>query len=443
MNGASRGEPPVHQEIVGRNPELKRVRTLSRKALENAVEEKRRELACVHKLLKETMHSAEEFDERSDYETVLRDLQGASEELRAKMEELRDLYTQDKNNYLGDEEPLLTSESLTLDQAYKLVEEIKSRQSDKLLETRSHLSYQSSRSKISSRASTSSSAAKMKALAEAAAARESAEFEKRIAEKEHELKKREAEIERTREQERASHEMEMAFLAAERKIAIADAKLKAIEKAIEEEDTGDKIEIAGIPNAKSEERTSTWLISTSPEAPQPADYLIEQKTPFKVRMPEKPPAKSRAAASQLENNEGNNQITHQAFSGPLITSTPINITGSQLIETLTSVNEQIVAGLARQNLPKCHPDTFNGDPTLFHPWKAAFKAMISDTNVSPVQEVNHLRRFTSSEAQKLVDNYRKRKQRDPSRLLSSLWAELERRFGSAAAITRVLLERMD
>ena len=160
-------------------------------------------------------------------------------------------------------------------------------------------------------------------------------------------------------------------------------------------------------------------------------------------MPEKPPAKSRAVASQLENNEGNDQITHRVFSGSLITSTPINITGSQLIEALTSVNEQIVAGLARQSLPKCHPDTFNGDPTLFHPWKAAFKAMVSDTNVSPVQEVNYLRRFTSGEAQKLVDNYRKRKQRDPSGLLSSLWAELERRFGSAAAITRVLLERMD
>ena len=121
-------------------------------------------------------------------------------------------------------------------------------------------------------------------------------------------------------------------------------------------------------------------------------------------MPEKPPAKLRAVASQLENNEGNDQITHQALSGSLITSTPINITGSQLIETLTSVNEQIVAGLARQSLPKCYPDKFNGDPTLFHPWKAAFKAMISDTNVSPVQEVNYLRRFTSGEAQKLVDN---------------------------------------
>lgn len=149
----------------------------------------------MHKLLKETVHSAEELNERSDYELVLRDLQGASEELRTKMEEFRDLYTQDKNNYLGDEDPPLTSESLTLDQAHKLIVEIKSRQYDKLLETRSCLSYQSSRSKISSRASTSSSAAKMKALAEAAAGRESAEFEKRIAEKEQERRKREAEIE--------------------------------------------------------------------------------------------------------------------------------------------------------------------------------------------------------------------------------------------------------
>ena len=101
----------------------------------------------------------------------------------------------------------------------------------------------------------------MKALAEAAAARESAEFEKCITEMEHERRKREAEIERTREQERANHQKELAFLTAERKIAIADAKLKAIEQAIGEEDTGDKIEIAGIPNAKSEERTFTWLKS--------------------------------------------------------------------------------------------------------------------------------------------------------------------------------------
>ena len=187
MNGPNEGEPPVHQETVGRDSHMKRkrtlsrmvlekaleekrheiacmhklleetmhsaekrVRTLSRKALENAVEEKCHEIACKHKLLKETMRSAEEFNEGSDFEIVSHDLRGVSEELRTKIGELQNLYTQDKNNYLGDEEPLLTSESLTLDQAYKLVEEIKSRQSNKLLETRSCLSYQSNRIKISS-----------------------------------------------------------------------------------------------------------------------------------------------------------------------------------------------------------------------------------------------------------------------------------------------------
>jgi hypothetical protein len=42
-------------------------------------------------------------------------------------------------------------------------------------------------------------------------------------------------------------------------------------------------------------------------------------------------------------------------------------TGSQLTESLTSANQQVVAGLARQSLPKCHPDIFSGDATLFHP----------------------------------------------------------------------------
>ena len=127
---------------------------------------------------------------------------------------------------------------------------------------------------------------------------------------------------------------------------------------------------------------------------------------------------------------------------PIITLTPlIDITGSQLIETLTSVNQQIVGGLAHQNLLKCHPDVFSGDLTIIHPWKVAFKTMLEDFSICPVQEINYLHSFTSGEPQKLVDNYRKRKHRDPCGLLRNLWAELERRFGSAVTITNALLER--
>ena len=68
--------------------------------------------------------------------------------------------------------------------------------------------------------------------------------------------------------------------------------------------------------------------------------------------------------------------------------------------------------------------------------------MISDAEVFPIQEINYLWSFTSGEPQRLVDNYRKRQQQNPSALLKDLWAELERRFGSPAVITNALLERM-
>ena len=70
----------------------------------------------MYRLLKETMQSAEELSEGSDFEITLRDLR-VSEELKMKIDELRDLYMQDKNKYLRDKEPLLTSKSLTLYQA--------------------------------------------------------------------------------------------------------------------------------------------------------------------------------------------------------------------------------------------------------------------------------------------------------------------------------------
>ena len=60
-------------------------------------------------------------------------------------------------------------------------------------------------------------------------------------------------------------------------------------------------------------------------------------------------------------------------------------------DNLTTVNQRLVVTLARQNLPKCHPEIFTGDVTLFHLWKSAFRAMTKDANVSPDQEINYLR----------------------------------------------------
>ena len=347
------------------------------------------------------------------------------------------MYARDKNRESRDVEALLASEFLVLDQAYRAIRDVKNLQTSKLMETGSRISRHSRRSKSvsSTGPSSSSSAGRMRALAEAAVARESAEYERLVADKQHERKTREAELARIREQEHAQQERAMAILAANKKVAIADARLKAIEQVIEEGGTGEKIEVIDVPKAKSEERTSNWVHPTMapPEDPRPTQLQTTlgrevSQIPIKGLHAIDTPNISKA-----QNTPGRH----------LTTSTPVSITGNELIETLTSANQKIVAGLARQNLPKCHPDTFSGDPTLFHPWKTAFESMMIDVDVSPIQEINYLRSFTTREAQKLVDNYRKRKHRDPSGLLTSPWGELERRFGSAAAISSALLERLE
>ena len=317
------------------------------------------------------------------------------------------------------------------------------------MEARSVYSRHSSRRSLVS--STSSSVARLQALADARAASQEAQYTRLIAEKELERRTRDAEAERIRQQEKARYEKELKILGADKKAAVANAKLKVFEEALLEQELERDSELPSleVPGIKNEERTSQWVHSSPTLNPPPADYrsrpgrtqessnALEQSKPLSPSVV----PKSQSFSQDLPNKKAQQDTPFNRE--PISTSTPlIDVTGSQLIETLTSVNQQIVAGLARQNLPKCHPDVFSGDPTIFHPWKAAFKAMIADVIASPVQEINYLRTFTSCEPQKRFDNYQKRKHHDPCGLLKILWAELERRFGSTATITNVLLERM-
>ena len=99
---------------------------------------------------------------------------------------------------------------------------------------------------------------------------------------------------------------------------------------------------------------------------------------------------------------------------------PQEVFSSTPLKSFAASNQQLVASLARQSLPKCHPEVFKGDD----------------------QELNDLRSFTSGDPQELVDNYRNRQGSNPANTLNDLWAELERRFGNAAALTQALIERV-
>ena len=335
------------------------------------------------------------------------------------MQELVSLYKQDKNHEL--EEGKLAAHEKYLNYVNMVVKKIKNRLSDKLSETswpreqatkatRSVKSTDSRRSRLSSSLSTSSTA-RLRALSEAAAAKKEAEYERAIAQRKLELKRREIE-----------YEHEIAFLSAAQKEAVAYARLETIDEALLDDPEERKNICVAENNALSSERVSAW-VNASESSPLSRPHI-------------KDPA--------AQNHVDFTLPSPQTALRPPFASTAIfnDITGSQLVEALTPSNEHIVSGLARQSLPKCHPDVFGGDPTLFHPWKAAFKAMIQDANVSPQREINYLHKYTSGEVQQVVDNFRKRIQSNPVGLLSDVWKELEKRFGSAAVITNALLSNL-
>ena len=83
----------------------------------------------------------------------------------------------------------------------------------------------------------------------------------------------------------------------------------------------------------------------------------------------------------------------------------------------------MIESLARQNLPKCHPDVFNGDVTMFH-------------------QLNYLYKYTTGDPRRLLDSFRKRQYRKPETSLKETWNEMESRFGNTAAISRSLLEQL-
>ena len=273
----------------------------------------------------------------------------------------------------------------------------------------------------------------MQALADAKAAREEAQYTRLIAQKELERRTREAEAQKIRQQEIAQFEKEIAILGADKKAAMANAKLKVFEEALLEEEHEKDFELPEleVPKIKAEERTSQWVHSnplTTGKVSRSERNHEPLSTPEQIKLPLRPTPKERKSEKtdllpelhvlnpdlpQQQSTDEDRVVPQNTIFNrqPLISSTPLkDITGSQLIDSLTVANQQIVADL----------DIFSGDPTLFHPWKTAFKAMLLDADVSPTQEINYLRSFASGRPQRLVDNYRKRQMRDPVALLKEL-----------------------
>ena len=233
---------------------------LTPKALQRAIQDIQTEIVKSRRRLLIIMQSVEENSDGSDIKTIVGDLTAAAEEFGSLLQSLLSLYEQDLHNEFI-EGAQLKEENETLQRALLLIDSLKiriARQSNELLETLSVSCHSLRRSSVSR---ASSSVARLQALADARAASQEAKYTRLIAEKELKRRTRDAEAERIRQQQKAHYQSELEILGADKKAAVANAKLKVFEEALLEEELGKDYELPPLefPRVKNEERTSQWV----------------------------------------------------------------------------------------------------------------------------------------------------------------------------------------
>ena len=153
-------------------------------------------------------------------------------------------------------------------------------------------------SRHSSASKASSATARLQALAEAKAAREEAQYTRLIVQKELEIRTREAEAQKIRQQEIAQFETEIAILGADKKAAMANAKLKVFDEALLEEELEKdfKLPELEVPKIKAEERSSQWVHSnplTTGKVSRPERNHEPLSTPKPIMLPLRPTPEER------------------------------------------------------------------------------------------------------------------------------------------------------
>jgi len=280
---------------------------LTPKALQNAIEEKRKEILKSRRRLLIITRSVEETTDDTD-----------------------SLYEQDLHGEFIDGDQL-KEENETLKRALLLIDSLKNRiakQSDELLEKRSVYSRHSSCRSLAS--STNSSVARLQALADARAqvrklsTRASWQIKSLSEERETPRRKR------IRKQEKVRYEKELKILGADKKAAVENEKLKVFEEALLEQELERDSELPSleVPGIKNEKHTSQCVHFSPTLNPPPTDYRSrpgrtrESLNTLKESKPLSPSAvpKSQSFSQDLPNKKAHEDTPFNRE--PIITSTP-------------------------------------------------------------------------------------------------------------------------
>ena len=145
---------------------------------------------------------------------------------------------------------------------------------------------------------------------------------------------------------RAQHERDMAILAAEKRKAVADAKLKAIEQSIREEDTTSILaEQLGVEDARS--RTQSW-VNTQHQPNDPQQDQNDRPPPPTNEHTGEPPPLSNTPAEEKRDGAAKDRFQSfipRGFAGnqPIyrpLTTRPEVVIANQCIEGIAQTNQQ-------------------------------------------------------------------------------------------------------
>jgi hypothetical protein len=137
--------------------------------------------------------------------------------------------------------------------------------------------------------------------------------------------------------------------------AVAQAKLEAIERSItQEEDDSYSRKSSRKAIVEPLERTKAWVVSQPPfEGEVVRNIKREVNDEFYQTLPH--PIGRRSERHHIYETQEPSRVVQQCM------------------RAIATINGKLTASLAKLSLPKCHPDLFSGDATMFHPWKSAFK----------------------------------------------------------------------
>ncbi|XP_062572713.1 uncharacterized protein LOC134234663 [Saccostrea cucullata] len=86
---------------------------------------------------------------------------------------------------------------------------------------------------------------------------------------------------------------------------------------------------------------------------------------------------------------------------------------------------------------------FNDKPEFYPSWKATFRSVMRDLQVTPEEEIDFLIKFTSLSAQQQILSIKAASANNPTRGLQRIWQRLEERFGCPEMIESALKTKLN